>query len=234
MSRAAALQSVVLQEAVFLLLACACLAWAQWRLPRPSARFPGPRPVGPVFKAWLVTIWVVGLLLPLAALVVDGAIGGSTAAALALLPYFWAFAAQVASELFCWKRWGSPVWVIVPCLYLPWRVWQGFRGLEYAPDAPLLTTATLYALILLWIINVGVHYTNIPASLRWDYHRRDATFASLHDPLVFRQGSQDARDVGGEPGRDAGRDSLRDSGRDPLRDSGRDPLRDSGRDAARP
>ena len=111
---------------------------------------------------------------------------------------------------------------------------RGFRGLEYAPDAPLLTTATLYALILLWIINVGVHYTNIPASLRWDYHRRDATFASLHDPLVFRQGSQDARDVGGEPGRDAGRDSLRDSGRDPLRDSGRDPLRDSGRDAARP
>jgi hypothetical protein len=194
------LQTVLLQEAVFFLLACACLAWAQWRLPKPSARFPGPRPVGPVFKFWLVTIWVVGLLLPLAALVVDGAIRGSAAAALALLPYFWAFAAQVASELFCWKRWGSPVWVIVPCLYLPWRVWQGFRGLEYAPELPGPTLFTLYALVVLWIINIGVHYTNVPASLRWDQHRRDATFASLHDPLVFRPGAQDERDAG----RDAG------------------------------
>lgn len=187
-------QSVVEQEAVFFVLACACLAWAQWRLPKPCARFPGPRPVGPVFKAWLVTIWLVGLVLPLAALVVDGAIGGSAAAALALLPYLWGVAAQVATELFCWKRWGSPVWVIVPCLYLPWRVWQCFRGLELAPDAPLLTTITLYALVVLWVINVGVHYTNIPATLRWDYHRPDSTFASLHDPLVFRAGSQDAPD----------------------------------------
>ena len=190
---------IVLQEAVFFILACACLAWAQWRLPKPSARFPGPRPVGPVFKFWLVTIWVVGLVLPLVALVVDGVIGGGAATLLALLPYFAMFVAQVASELFCWKRWGSPVWVIVPCLYLPWRLWQGFRGLEVAPDAPLLTLVTLYALIVLWIINIGVHYTNIPATMRWDYHRRDATFPSLRDPRVFTSDAQDARDVGRSP-----------------------------------
>ncbi len=190
---------IVLQEAVFFVLACACLAWAQWRLPKPSARFPGPRPVGPVFKFWLVTIWMVGLVLPLVALVVDGVVGGSTATALALLPYFAMFAGQVASEIFCWKRWGSPVWVIVPCLYLPWRCWQCFRGLEAAPDAPLLTLITLYALTVLWIINIGVHYTNIPATMRWDYHRRDATFPSLRDPRVFTSDAQDARDVGRSP-----------------------------------
>lgn len=182
---------IVLQETVFFVLACACLAWAQWRLPKPAARFPGPRPVGPVFKAWLVTIWAVGLVLPLVALVAAGLVGGSTATSLALLPYFAMFVAQVASELLCWKRLGSPVWVIVPCLYLPWRLWQCFRGLEVAADAPLLTVVTLQALIVLWTINIGVHFTNIPATMRWDHHRRDATFPSLRDPRVFTADAQD-------------------------------------------
>ena len=62
--------AILAQEAVFFLLACACLAWAQWRLPAGVAAFPGPRPVGPVFKVWLLIIWGVGLVLPLLALVV--------------------------------------------------------------------------------------------------------------------------------------------------------------------
>ncbi|MCZ8132335.1 MAG: hypothetical protein O9284_13715 [Steroidobacteraceae bacterium] len=62
---------VLLQEAAFLAVAIAYVYWAQCRLIVPCAKFPGPRPVGPVFKAWLVVIWVVGLLLPLLALVVD-------------------------------------------------------------------------------------------------------------------------------------------------------------------
>ena len=185
---------ILLQDALFFVLACACLAWAQWRLPKPSARFPGPRPVGSVFKFWLVMIWAVGLVLPLATLVIDGVIGGRTATLLALLPYLGMFVAQVASELFCWKRWGSPVWVIVPCLYLPWRLWQGFRGLDLAADGAVLTVVTMYALIVLWIINIGVHYTNIPATMRWDYHRADSSFPSLRDPLVFTPDAQDPRD----------------------------------------
>ena len=191
-------RAILAQEVVFFLLACACLAWAQWRLPAGVAAFPGPRPVGPVFKVWLLIIWGVGLMLPLLALVVDGLLGGSAATRLALLPYFAMFFAQVASELFCWKRWRSPVWVLVPCLYLPWRLWQSFRGLDLATEAPLLTLVTLYALIVLWVINIGVHYTNIPRTLRWDYHRADTEFPSLHDPRVFTQGAQDARD--GQPG----------------------------------
>ncbi len=187
-------QNIWLQELGFFVLACAVLAWAQWRLPKPSAPFPGPRPVGRVFKVWLIVIWVVGLLLPLVALVVDGVIGASTATLMALAPYMLMFFAQVASELFCWKRWGSPVWVLVPCLYLPWRLYQSYRGLVIAEDAPALTVATLYALFVLWVINIGVHYTNIPATLRWDYHARDASFPSLRDPRVFTAAAQDPRD----------------------------------------
>jgi len=77
---------VLLQEAAFLAVAIAYVYWAQCRLIVPCAKFPGPRPVGPVFKAWLVVIWVVGLLLPLLALVVDGHLGGHSPTLLALWP----------------------------------------------------------------------------------------------------------------------------------------------------
>ncbi len=165
----------------FFAFACAVLAWAQWRS-EPGPRFPGPGPVGRVFKAWLIVIWVVGLLLPLAALVIEW----SAPTRLALLPYLAMFVAQVATELFVWKRWGSPVWVLVPCLYLPWRLFQSWIGIGIVDDAGLpLTLFTMYALFVLWAINIGVHYTNIPNTLRWSYHPADATFPALRSPNVF-------------------------------------------------
>ncbi len=170
----------------FLAFAAAVLLWARQRT-RPGPPFPGPRPVGPAFKAWLVVIWLVGLILPLAALVVDGVLGGSAAVRAALGWYLALFVAQVGAEIFVWKRWRSPVWVIVPCLFLPWRLFQVVMGLV-SVETPPLSEATLWALLGLWLVNIGVHYSNIPNSLRWDYHPRDATFPALPGPNPFRRG----------------------------------------------
>jgi hypothetical protein len=165
----------------FVLFASAVLAWAQWRTV-PGPAFPGPAPVGPVFKVWLVVIWVVGLLLPVAALIIEPA--PSTRAA--LLPYLVTFILQVATEIFIWKRWRSPIWVMVPCLYLPWRLFQSWMGLGLVDGAAFpLTEVTLWALVVLWAINIGVHYSNVVNTLRWSYHPADATFPALHDPRVF-------------------------------------------------
>jgi hypothetical protein len=174
-------------NATFLALAAACLLWARWRT-EPGPAFPGPRPVGPVFKVWLVVIWAVGLLLPLAALLLEG---GQRPVRLGLGFYLALFMLQVAFEMLAWKRWRSPVWVIVPCLFLPWRLFQvgmaavAIQGL----DAPL-TLFTLWALAVLWVINIGVHYTNIPNTMRWSSHPHDAAFAALRDPRVFVDGAQ--------------------------------------------
>jgi hypothetical protein len=119
---------------------------------------------------------------------------GSRATFLALVPYVVMLALQIASEMYCWKRRESPVWVIVPCLYLPWRLWQSCRGIGVAADGPPLTLATMYALSVLWVVNIGVHYTNIPRALRWDYHPPDAKFPAMRDPKVFGAGAQDALD----------------------------------------
>jgi hypothetical protein len=142
---------------------------------------------------WLVVIWVVGLLLPLVALALDGWQGDRADVRAALLPYFALFFAQVAAELFVWKHWRSPVWVLVPCLFLPWRLYQVMRGFDGLTDpAPTMTLVTLYALAVLWIVNIGVHYTNIPGTLRWDFHPPDSRFPSLRDPRVFTANAQDA------------------------------------------
>jgi len=179
-------QTVLLANVAFFAFACAVLVWAQWRTV-PGPRFPGPQPVGPVFKVWLVVIWVVGLLLPLVALAVEW----STPTRLALLPYIVMFVAQVATELFVWKRWRSPVWVLVPCLYLPWRLFQSGWGWVAVDAAALpLTSLTMAALFVLWAINIGVHYTNIANTLRWANHPADAEFPALRDPRVFVKDAQ--------------------------------------------
>jgi len=76
--------------------------------------------------------------------------------------------------------------------FLPWRLYQVSRGFEVLQEpAPALTLTTLYALVVLWVIDIGVHYTNIPATLRWDYHPADRAFPSLRDPRVFVADAQD-------------------------------------------
>lgn len=162
-----------------------------------TAAFPGPRPVPAWFKVWLVVIWVVGLLLPLAAFVWDGLVRGQSGAANALGWYLAMVFAQVGSEIFVWKRWKSPIWVIIPCLYLTWRLFQVYWGFGLvAGEDAAFTVFTLYALFGLWVINIGVHFTNIPMTLRWDYHPKSATFPSLHAAVPFGDGAQDALDPG--------------------------------------
>ena len=173
--------AVIVANVGFFVFACAILVWAQWRS-EPGPPFPGPGPVGTVFKAWLIVIWVVGLLMPLAALAIEW----TPAVRLALLPYLATFVLQVATEIFVWKRWRSPVWVLVPCLYLPWRLFQSWLGIDMVDDGGTpVALITMLALFVLWAINIGVHYTNIVNTLRWSHHAADATFPALRSPNVF-------------------------------------------------
>jgi hypothetical protein len=43
---------------------------------------------------------------------------------------------------------------------------------------------------VLWVINIGVHYTNIPNTMRWNRHPADERFPSLNDPRVFVENAQ--------------------------------------------
>ncbi len=173
------LAGVVLQNIAFIVFAAGVLVWAQSRV-RHAPAWPGPRPVGSVFRRWLLVIWLVGFALPVLAMVMDGALGSQPVVWRALVPYLLLFMVQIAFELFVWKRWRSVVWVLVPCLFLPWRCFQIYVGLAtvWPLEGLVLTKLTLVALLALWLINIGVHYSGIALNLRWDL-QRDGDFEAI-------------------------------------------------------
>ena len=188
------LRSALLQNVVFFLIA-SLYVWIGARRAAGTAPFPGPRPPPTWFKIWLVVIWLVGLVLPLVTLVIEGMLNGNRPVAVGLAAYLVMFVAQVATEIFVWKRWRSPIWVIVPCLYLTWRLWQCAWGMSLpGVDGSALAVTTWIALFALWVINIGVHFTNIPLTLRWDQHPKDASFKSLHHPVAILPSAHDPLD----------------------------------------
>lgn len=163
---------IAAENAVFFVIASAILAVGYLRY-RGTAAFPGPvRPWPMWFQIWFRVIWIVGFILPIGTIIAFGFIPGDTAVILALAPYFVMFFVQIASEQYVWQVHKSPIWVAVPCLYLPWRLWQITRGFQVMEPYPHLTivTYTLWALFILWIINIGVHFTGIPMSMRYHKH----------------------------------------------------------------
>lgn len=160
-------QQLLFENAAFFVFTLPGLIWG-WQRYRDRPRFPGPITPWPAwFKVWFKVIWMVGALGPLLVFIWLAVRGQFGLAAMALGPYFVMFAVQIGTELTC-IRLGSPIWVAVPCFYLPWRLIQLERGLEVARAGadPLLTT-TIWALIVLWLINIWVHFSGMPNQMRW-------------------------------------------------------------------
>ena len=142
-----------------------------------NLRYEGRREfTGPVtpqpdwMRVWTKVAWGVGLGLPLFALIVEWQFGQLPIALLTLGPYFILFFLQIGTEQFCIRQWKSPVWVVVPCLYLPWRLFQIYRGWETTEpiDGTIILDITLSALFVFWVISIAVHYASIPRQMRWD------------------------------------------------------------------
>lgn len=186
--------SALVQNSAFFLIA-SLYVWIGARRCLGTTPFPGPRPPGSAFKVWLVVIWLVGLVLPVVTIGTVGVGEEIATVTVGLVAYLVMFVAQVASEIFVWKRWRSPIWVIVPCLYLPWRLWQCVWGWSLPEvQGSALASATWIALFVLWVINIGVHFTHVPLTLRWDHHPRDARFKSLHHPVAILPNAHDPID----------------------------------------
>ena len=163
------MSQLVFENAMFLLFTLPCLVWG-WRRYDAQAAFPGPVTPWPAwFKVWFRVIWLVGIALPLGVSIYYVIRGEAAVAAVALGAYFFLFVIQIATELTC-IRFRSPVWVAVPCLYLPWRLVQLERGLSGLEPEDGLMRVTLWLLIALWTVNIWVHFSGIPNQMRWHRH----------------------------------------------------------------
>jgi len=95
------------------------VGWA-WRH---SKSFSLPEPLPEWFKVWFGTVQVVGVLLPLLAMLLWGVWWGYSSVLTVLSWYFVMLGLQILSEILRLRQFHSVVWVMVPYLYLPYRIW---------------------------------------------------------------------------------------------------------------
>ncbi len=162
------------ENLIFLVLVTSFLVFVGW-VWRESKPFTLPQPLPTWFKAWLSVVLVVGVVVPLIALVLWGVWWGYTSVVVAIAPYFLMLGFQILSESVTINRFHSCVWVMIPCLYLPYRIWQLHTGLMLlSGESELMLVRNLFRLeIGLWIFNYGVHLSQLPRLLRWDVQTED-------------------------------------------------------------
>ena len=140
------------------------VGWA-WRQSKPYSL---PQPLPEWFKVWFLTVQVVGGLLPLLAMLLWGVWWGYSSVLTVLIPYFVMLGLQILSEIVTLRQFHSVVWVMVPYLYLPYRVWQLYEGLTLlSPASELMWVQNLLLIeIVLWTLNSALDLSQLPRLLR--------------------------------------------------------------------
>lgn len=149
----------------FLAIATSCFAlfgWA-WRNAEPYYL---PSPLPEWFKIWFLTMQIGGGAVPLVALIACLWQGYADIAAV-LVSYLVMLGLQILSESVALRRFRSTVFVMVPYLYLPYRIWQLYEGLAPASEVAWLQ-ALLIAEIVLWSLNYALDLSQLPRLMHWD------------------------------------------------------------------
>lgn len=151
---------------LFLLASTAFLGivgWA-WRSLQPY-RLPEPLPGW--FRVWFISVQIGGGLVPLGVLV--WSLGGAdTRITMILVTYLVNLGLQVLAESLTLRQFRSVVWVMVPYLYVPFRLWQLYEGLMLFASGELgWFQALLVAEIVLWMINYSLNLSQLPRLAGW-------------------------------------------------------------------
>lgn len=153
------------ENLLFLVVATSFLIFMGWMW-RSSKPFSIPEPLPAWFKTWLFIVLLVGVALPLLAMLLCW---GNQSVLQAFIPYFVMLGFQILSESVTLNRFHSCAWVTIPCLYLPYRIWQLHTGMTLiGGDELVWVQRLLLAEIVLWIFNYGVHLSQLPRLLRWE------------------------------------------------------------------
>lgn len=158
-----------LENLLFLVIATSFIVIVGWAW-RHSKPFSLPEPLPAWFKIWFGTVQVVGIVLPLMVMLLWGVWWGYSSVLTVLIWYFVMLGLQILSEILTLRQFHSVVWVMVPYLYLPYRIWQLYEGLTLlSPESELMWVRNLLIVeIVLWIANYALDVTQLPRLLRWE------------------------------------------------------------------
>jgi hypothetical protein len=122
------------------------------------------------FNAWLSLVIIIGFLLPLGVTFWWGIWQQNMTILNIFLSYYLIVGLQILFESIVLRKFQSCIWVTIPCLYLPYRIWQLYRGwVLLSANSELFWLQNLLLLeIILWIFNYGVHLSQIPRLMQWE------------------------------------------------------------------
>jgi hypothetical protein len=160
---------ILLHDGLFVAIASsffAIVGWA-WKSAKP---YDLPHPLPRWFKVWFLSVQILGIFPPLAALILGGIIQGNSSVLAIFSTYFAVLALQILTESLTLRQFNSVVWVMVPYLYVPYRVWQLYAGLTVLESDSTLfwVRSILYLEIIVWLINYGLDLAQLPRLLRWE------------------------------------------------------------------
>lgn len=160
------------------------VGWA-WRQVKP---YHLPSPLPEWFKVWFLTVQIGGIGLPLVALLWLGVWQGYSHVRLVLLSYFLILGLQILSESVSLRQFRSVVFVMVPYLYIPYRIWQLWQGVVLlSTESELIWVQNLlYAEIILWVINYALDLSQLPRLLHWEIRMDEISESISKDELVAK------------------------------------------------
>ncbi|MEA5617249.1 hypothetical protein VB711_05270 [Cronbergia sp. UHCC 0137] len=158
-----------LENLLFLLLSTAffvIVAWG-WKSAKPYSL---PEPLPGWFKFWFGGVQFLGILLPLVFMVFWGVKWGYTPALSVLTWFFVMIGFQILGESLALRQFHNVVWVMIPYLYVPYRLWQLYEGLTFvSAETDFFSVRNLLILqIIVWLINYCLDLSQLPRLLRWE------------------------------------------------------------------
>lgn len=148
------------------------VGWA-WRQSKP---FYLPEPLPGWFRIWFASVQLLGGILPLVIMLLWGVWWGDSSVLTVFIPYFVMLGLQILSEIVTLRQFHSVVWVMVPYLYLPYRIWQLYEGLSIlSPESELIWVRNLLLLeIVVWTVNYALDLAQLPRLMRWETQSQES------------------------------------------------------------
>ena len=160
-------QRLLIENGAFILLSTMFLIVVGWSW-RNTQPYELPKPLPDWFKLWFGSVQFLGSVPPLIAMVcafwqdIPWLRG-------VLLAYFVVLALQVLAETLALRQFQTVAWVMVPYLYVPYRLWQLWEGYTLTAAESTASWLPLFFIgeIVVWGANYLLDLAQLPRLLQW-------------------------------------------------------------------
>jgi len=161
-------QRLLIENGAFLFLSTLFLTVVGWSW-RNTQPYELPKPLPDWFKFWFGSVQFLGSVPPLIAMVCALWQNISLLREV-LLAYFVVLALQVLTETLALRQFQTVAWVMVPYLYVPYRLWQLWEGYTLTTaEESAASWLSLFFIgeIVVWGGNYLLDLAQLPSLLRW-------------------------------------------------------------------